>query len=86
MFGERPFQEQIGSKVKWLLFEQWDVFTKDSLESEIRNTISRLEPRIIVDSVDVQDDSDINGVQISIDYTIVGQTLVQTVEFLLEKT
>lgn len=86
MFGERPFQEQIGSKVKWLLFEQWDVFTRDSLESEIRNTISRLEPRITVDSVNVQDDSDINGIQVSIDYTIVGQTLVQTVEFLLEKS
>jgi len=85
MFGEKPFQETIGSKVKMLLFEPWDVFAKDVIEDEIKDTIARLEPRVVVDSVDLTDDSEINSIQVSIDYTIVGQTLVQTVDFLLEK-
>ena len=44
MFGERPFQPQIGSRVRKLLFEQWDVFAADSIRTEIFNTMERLEP------------------------------------------
>ena len=84
-FGERPFQEKIGSQVRMLLFEPWDPFSVDSMKGEIYNCLSRLEPRIQVTGVRVRDDSDINSVQISIDYTIVGEQLVQNVDFLLEK-
>lgn len=83
--GERPFQPEIGSQVKGLLFEPWDVFSADSIKGEIKNCLRRLEPRIEVTRVDLRDDSDLNSIQVSIDYTIIGQTLVQTIEFLLEK-
>ena len=85
MFGERPFQPSIGSRVKMLLFEPWDPFSVDSMKNEIYNCLARLEPRIQVTGVDVRDDSDINSVQISINYTIVGEQIVQNVDFLLEK-
>ena len=85
MFGERPFQPNIGSKVRALLFEPWDPFSVDSMKSEIYNVISRLEPRVVCTGVSVRDDSEINSVQISIDYTIVGQQEVQNVDFLLER-
>ena len=84
-FGERPFQDKIGSQVRMLLFEPWDPFSVDSMKNEIYNCLARLEPRIQVTGVDVRDDSDINSVQISIDYTIVGEQLVQNIDFLLEK-
>ena len=84
--GERPFQPQIGSRVRKLLFEQWDVFAADSIRTEIFNTMERLEPRIEVTEVKVDDAPDENAVEISMDYIIVGQELVQNVEFLLEKT
>ena len=84
-FGERPFQEEIGSRVTALLFEPWDPFSVDSMKNEIFNCLARLEPRIQVTRVNVRDDSDINSVQISIDYTIVGEQVVQNVDFLLEK-
>ena len=45
-----------------------------------------LEPRIEVTEVKVDDASDNNAIEISMDYIIVGQELVQNVEFLLEKT
>ena len=84
-FGERPFQEEIGSRVNTLLFEPWDPFSVDSLKSEIFNCLSRLEPRIECTNVEVRDESDINAVQIGIDYTIVGESEVKQVNFLLER-
>ena len=86
MFGERPFQPEIGSRVKALLFEQWDVFAADGIRTEIFNVMERLEPRISVTEVKVDDAPDENSVEISMDYVIVGQELVQNIEFLLEKT
>ncbi|MBU38047.1 MAG: hypothetical protein CMA59_00830 [Euryarchaeota archaeon] len=84
-FGERPFQEEIGSRVNTLLFEPWDPFSVDALKSEIFNCLQRLEPRIQCTNVAVRDDSDINSVQIGIDYTIVGESEVKQVDFLLER-
>ena len=83
--GERPFQPDIGSRIKGLLFEPWDVFSADEIKGEIKNCLSRLEPRIQVTRVSLQDDSDINAIAVELDYTIVGETVVQTIEFLLEK-
>ncbi len=85
MFGERPFQKEIGSRVKALLFEPWDPLAVDAIKSEIFNCLSRLEPRIQVTGVGLRDDSEINSVQVSIDYKIVGEPVSQNVDFLLEK-
>ena len=85
MFGERPFQRDIGSRVKALMFEPWDPFAVDAIKREIFNCLSRLEPRIQVTGVGLRDDSDINSVHVSIDYKIVGEPVSQNVDFLLEK-
>tara|TARA_Y100001970_G_scaffold78786_1_gene100358 strand:- start:441 stop:854 length:414 start_codon:yes stop_codon:yes gene_type:complete len=85
MFGERPFQRDIGSRVKALMFEPWDPFSVDAIKSEIFNCLSRLEPRIQVTGVGLRDESDINSVHVSIDYKIVGEPVSQNVDFLLEK-
>ena len=85
MFGERPFQRDIGSRVKALMFEPWDPFSVDAIKSEIFNCLSRLEPRIQVTGVGLRDDSDINSVHVSIDYKIVGAPVSQNLDFLLEK-
>ena len=85
MFGERPFQRDIGSRVKALMFEPWDPFSVDAIKSEIFNCLSRLEPRIQLTAVGLRDDSDINSVHVSIDYKIVGEPVSQNVDFLLEK-
>ena len=46
----------------------------------------RLEPRINVRSVRVQQDpEDDNSLRVELDYKIIGETLVQTVDFLLEQ-
>lgn len=85
-FGERPFQMDIGSRVRGLLFEPFDVFTAEDLRDEIENTITRLEPRVEVVNVDVILSDNEEEVDVSIQYRIVGEELVQEIEFLLERT
>ena len=83
--GERPFQPKTGSRLRELLFEPYDVFVAQDIKEEINNVITRLEPRIAVRQVRVfQDDEDENTLRVEFDYTIVGETLIQTVDFLLE--
>nr|BAR36998.1 hypothetical protein [uncultured Mediterranean phage uvMED] len=83
-FGERPFQPNTGSRVRSMLFENFDIFMIEGLNDEIRNTLKRLEPRVIVNDVRCNVDND-NELQVEIDYTIIGEQLVQTIDFLLEK-
>jgi phage baseplate assembly protein W len=85
-FGERPFQMDIGSRVTGLLFEPFDVFSAEDLKDEISNTIERLEPRVEVVTVDVILSESEDALDVSIEYRIVGEELVQTIEFLLERT
>ena len=85
-FGERPYQYDIGSRVSALLFEPYDVFLAEDLRDEIQNTIARLEPRVEVDNVVIKPTEDENTLDVGIAYTIVGQQVVQTVEFILERT
>ena len=85
-FGERPFQMDIGSRVTCLLFEPFDVFSAEDMKDEIRNTIERLEPRVTVETVDVILSDSEDALDVSIEYRIVGEELVQTIEFLLERT
>jgi len=57
----------------------------EELKEEIINTILRLEPRVTVNEVRMTYEGT-NELQVEVDYTIIGETLVQTVDFLLEPT
>jgi hypothetical protein len=72
------------ARVKSMLFENFDVFMIEGLTDEIRNTLKRLEPRVAVNDVRCSVD-DTNELAVEIDYTIIGEQLVYTVDFLLEK-
>ena len=82
-FGERPFQPNIGSRVRGLLFEPFDVFTSEDLKDEISNTVERLEPRVELVGVDVKLSDDENSIDVGIEYAIVGQPQTQVVELSL---
>ena len=85
-FGERPYQYDIGSRVTGLLFEPFDVFLAEDLRDEIENTIKRLEPRVAVRRISVNQSIDENELDVGIEYSIIGQNVTQTVEFILERT
>lgn len=70
--GERPFQNDLGSRVQRLLFENIDQFTASSIETEVKNVILNYEPRVRVIEVNASPDYDNNAIDLKIVYQIIG--------------
>ncbi len=83
--GEKLFQSDIGSKTYQLLFEPLDPFTVDTLKDEIVQTLKNFEPRIEILTVDVTAVDDYHELRVDVEYRIIGQPLVQTVDFILQR-
>lgn len=84
--GEKLFQPSFGSKVRKLLFENFDPFASDSLADEITVCLLNHEPRIIVMSISVDEDRyDLNALSVYMEYQIVGQPITKNLSFILTK-
>ena len=85
--GERFFNQNLGSNVNKLLFENIDSLTAASIQDEIRTTINNYEPRVKLRSVEVSPNYDQNQFDISITYDIIGiVALPQQLSFALLPT
>ena len=84
-YYERPFQPEIGSNVRRLLFENLDVITATTIKNEIERTIQNYEPRVTVKNINVTADFDNNGFKVYLEFFIVNQTAPITINFLLER-
>jgi phage baseplate assembly protein W len=82
---ERPFQPDIGSNVRRLLFENLDNITATTIRDEIERTIVNYEPRATVGALIVTADYDNNGFKVYLEFYIVNQTAPITINFLLER-
>ena len=83
--GEKLFQPQIGSGVRRLLFEPMDAFTADAIRDDILNTVGQHEPRISIRNIAVREQYDQNQFNVTINYAIVGQPLIEEVAFVLNR-
>ena len=85
--GERFFDQNLGSNVNKLLFENVDDLTAASIQDEIRTTINNYEPRVSLRSVGVNPDYDQNQFDVTITYDIIGiDALPQQLSFALLPT
>ena len=85
--GERFFNEELGSRVNRLLFENLDDITASSIKDEIENTIKNFEPRVKLNEVIVKANPDDNQFDVQIQYYIVGIDVPpQELSFALEPT
>lgn len=85
--GERFFNENLGSGVSRLLFENMDEISASVIKDEIENTINNYEPRVDLISVNVSPDYDNNEFNVTINYYIVGiDVLPQKLSFALQPT
>ncbi len=85
--GEKPFDPRFGSRITDLLFENVDEITAINIETDIRNSIERYEPRVKLTSVVVQADIDGNSFDVTITYDIIGADIpAQQLEFVLQPT
>lgn len=84
-FQERPFQPEIGSGVRGLLFELADPITMHDIEMAISRTIQNFEPRVILQKVEIDDDIDNNAYNVTIRFQIIATEQVGTATIILER-
>jgi phage baseplate assembly protein W len=84
-YQERPFQPEIGSGVRGLLFELADPITTHSIEQAIRRTIKNFEPRVAVIGVQISDDLDNNTYNVNIAFQLIASEKVGNISIILER-
>jgi phage baseplate assembly protein W len=82
---ERPFQPEIGSNIRRLLFENVDTVTAAQIEREIVETISNFEPRVQVSKVTVVASPDENGFKVNLEFFVINNANPITINFFLER-
>ena len=85
--GERFFNENLGSQVNNLLFENVDDITAMSVRTEIINVIENYEPRVELVKVGVDANIDAYNMDVTITYNIIGIDIpTQELSFVLIPT
>ena len=69
-YYERPFNSDLGSNLRALLFEPADASTAIYVKDAIVNIINTYEPRVKLNNVEVTADPDNNGFNARIEFTI----------------
>ncbi len=84
---ERPFNPDLGSNIRKMLFENVTIPTSIEIKDQIENSILAFEPRVSNLVVDVRPFPDDNTFEVDIKYDIKGLDIgIQTFSFLLEAT
>ena len=83
--GEKFFNENFGSNISKSLFENIDDISASIIVDEITQSIENYEPRVNLDSVNVDPDYDNNNFNVRIVYTVIGADIPpQQLEFVLQ--
>ena len=82
---ERLFQPDLSAGVSGLLFEQLTPGTKNTIETRIRQTIQKNEPRANLRNVQVLEDFDNNELKVTVDFTVVNISSPVNLEFTLRR-
>jgi len=82
---ERPFQPDIGSNVRRMLFEPISPLTANYLQKEISDVIKNYEPRATLNEVFVDMSPDENSYTVYISFYLVNQSTPITINFLLQR-
>nr|QMP83431.1 MAG: hypothetical protein [Caudoviricetes sp.] len=83
---ERPFQSEIGSNVKKMLFEPITSLTENYIQREIYNVVTTFEPRAKNVFVQVKGYPDENALRANIVFYIENSTTPVVVDMLLERS
>jgi phage baseplate assembly protein W len=84
-FFERPFQPEIGSGVRGLLFEPADPITMHSIEEAVNRTIENFEPRVRVLDITSDFQEDDNSYRLTLEFQILSSQQVVTTDIVLER-
>ena len=85
--GERFFNEDLGSRVSEILFDNLDDLSASAIHDEIEETIIKYESRVKLDNVKVKPNYDNNEFDVTITYDVIGiDALPQQLNFALQST
>src|SRR6056300_1728040 len=82
---ERPFQPEIGSNLRKLLFDNLDSVTAARIEREIQETIDNFEPRVRTSRVTAVAAPDENGYKLELEFFVINNSSPITINFFLER-
>jgi phage baseplate assembly protein W len=75
-----------GSNISAYLFEPLDSVTKSMIEEEIIFSLTAYEPRVVILSIDINDNPDNNSIGISLDLEIITPVRTNTtLEFIVQR-
>jgi phage baseplate assembly protein W len=83
--GSRPLNPDFGCMIESYLFEPFDQGTGKTIGDDISNSLSRWEPRININSVNVNMFLDNQEYQIEVSYTILNLQMRDSITFTLQK-
>ncbi len=85
--GERPFDDDFGSNISRVLFENLDNISASTIKQEITQSILNYEPRVDLIDVRVAPNFENNEFNVTILYQIVGADVPpQELQFVLQPT
>jgi phage baseplate assembly protein W len=84
-FYERPFQPEIGSSVRSLLFENIDTIIAAQLERAIEETILNYEPRVQISNITAVARPDENRYSVQLEFFVINNSSPITINFFLER-
>ena len=84
-FYEKPFRPEVGSNIRKLLFENFDVIISTQIERALKETIENYEPRVSVSKILIKPDPDRNGYNVTLNFFIINLTNPVTITFFLER-
>jgi phage baseplate assembly protein W len=82
---EKPFQPEIGSNIRRLLFENVDAFMAAQIQREIEETINNFEPRAQVSRVTAVASPDENRYNVELEFFVINSANPITINFFLER-
>lgn len=82
---DKPFQPNINSRIRRLLFEPDTPLTKVEIRKSIYDVLSRYEPRIKLMDVGVLYNLSDNSYNITIKYQVINQPNIETLNIILER-
>jgi phage baseplate assembly protein W len=84
-FYERPFQPEIGSNVRSLLFENIDTIVAAQLERAVQETINNFEPRVQISKITADPRPDDNKYAMTLEFFIINDSNPISINFFLER-
>jgi phage baseplate assembly protein W len=82
---ERPFQPDLGSNIRRLLFDNLDSIVANKIEQEISQTITNFEPRAKVTKITAIPKYDDNAYEVEVEFFVINRTEPINIKFLLER-